>query len=96
MECGTTKKLAEVRRSCIKWTAWGGNAFDFNWQRRRTRIDLCRDCEDNLWVNCSTCGALVDINYYGTGYPEDYDGEFICPGCLEKQGIKLTVPVYLK
>lgn len=92
MECGTAKKSDEVRRTCFKWTAWGGNSFNFNWTRSRTRIDLCGDCENDKWVYCGGCGALVDNTYYGTGYLSDeYNGDFICPGCAKKKGFEITV-----
>ena len=97
MECGTTKKGDEVRRSCITWTAWGRNCFDFNWSRNRTRLDLCGTCEDEKWNYCSGCGALIDNYDYGRGYlPEDYDEEQICPGCAEKKGFTITAGMPIK
>lgn len=87
-ECGET---GEVITDAQWWTAWGKNAFDFNWQKHSGALTLCEKCEDEGWVVCSECGACVDRDFYGTGYPEDFDGEHICPECALKKGIAISV-----
>jgi len=75
-ECESTNK---VLPSSVWWTAWGRNAFDFNWEKNEGPIYLC---ENENWAYCDSCGALINNDYYGMAYlPEDYDGDTICPGC---------------
>jgi len=78
-ECGSTN---EVLPSSVWWTAWGRNAFDFNWEKNEGTIYLCEKCENENWVYCNSCGAPTDADHYGRAYlPEDYDDDMMCPGC---------------
>lgn len=84
-KCGTTKKKDEVIRSYTTWTAWGGNSFDFNWSKNKETIDLCQFCEQEDWVVCGDCSALIDTNYYGVGFSDDDClGDFLCPECIDE------------
>jgi hypothetical protein len=89
-ECGG---IVDVATATEWWTAWGNNAFDFNWQKNSGVLPLCEKCEYEGWVVCEECGARVDRDLYGCGYPEDFDGERICPCCAVKKGIAISVNI---
>ena len=90
-ECGGTEDVIE---STTWWSTWGRCCFDFNWQKNHGSMKLCEYCEDENWVVCEHCGALVPREDEGKGYfPDDYCDSFLCPECAEKAGFELTVDI---
>lgn len=95
-ECGTGREEDEVRETDFYWSAFGRNCFDFNWQKNKGKMHLCGDCEQENWVLCNACGALIDEELYGTGYPEEYDynNDYACPECMKKAGYEISVNIF--
>ena len=90
-ECGGD---IEVLESPVQWTAWGRAVGHFAWQKVEDSLFLCEECEANNWMFCSKCSALIESYHYGTGYlPEDYEGDYLCPECAEKEGFERTVGI---
>ena len=84
----------EVLESSVQWTPWGRCVGHFAWQKVESPLYLCEECEADRWIYCTTCGALVDDEYYGTGYlPDDYEDDNLCPECAEKAGYERTVGI---
>ena len=88
--CGST---VDVITAAAWWTAWGSNSFDFKWQKHSGELSLCEKCENDEWVVCEECGARVDRELYGSGYPEDFDEAHICPECATNKGIAISVNI---
>ena len=91
-DCGHTRE--DVIQAPAYWTTWGGNCFDFNWEKHTNNVPkLCAECEGDSeeWVVCSICYSLVPMADEGFGYlPDDYCGNYLCPECAEKEGF-LTI-----
>lgn len=82
--CDECRSINEVCISTVWWTAWGRNCFDFNWSKNTGIKRLCEHCEEESWMLCEKCGALIDMEHYTYDWPDDYDGPILCPECLPK------------
>jgi len=85
----TCFNCGKVKDDCLKITAlftpWGHNCFECNWLKTVGKFWICRECEDNDWVFCNGCNALVDMSNYGSHLPDDFDNLPLCPECVNKE-----------
>lgn len=87
-----SRRKSDVMTCCPVWSAWGRNAFDFNWCKIDHGKMLCEDCERENYEPCEDCGALMAYPYAWIGLPEDAINLY-CPDCAEKHGVDVTYGV---